>query len=111
VTERFTFNIGPGDRLLWVLEKLDLAASQLEADAAPIQERLERALLEMVSVQPADLPHDLREQLDPARRAMSEVSLLMTTAAAEAVGQAILRLRGEVKRRIDLGAPDAQQGA
>ena len=103
MTERFTFNIGPGDRLLWVLEKLEWAASHLEAADAPIHARLERALLEMVSVQPADLPHDLREQLDPLRRAMSEASLTMTTAEAEAVGQAILRLRVEVQRRIEAG--------
>jgi hypothetical protein len=71
VTERFTFNIGPGDRLLWVLEKLELAASHL----VPIHVRLERALLEMDAVWPRDLPDDLHEQLirfapqcDPAPR-------------------------------------------
>jgi hypothetical protein len=88
------------DRLLWVLEKLELAASHLEADDAPIQERLKRALFEMFVVGPADLPYDLRAQLAPIRNVMHEVSLAMTTAEAEAVGQAILRLRVEVDRRI-----------
>jgi hypothetical protein len=87
--------------LLWVVEKLELAASRLEADDAPIQERLQRALLEMHAVWPADLPHDLREQLDPVRRAMSEVSHIMPTMEAQAIGQAILRLRDEVKQRIE----------
>ncbi len=90
-----------GARLFWVLENLELAAYHLEADDAPIQERLQRALLEMHAVGPADLPHDLREQLDPVRRAMSKVSLAMTTKEAAVVGQAILRLRVEVNRRIE----------
>ena len=98
--DRFTLNF-ERDRLFWVLEKLELAAYQLEADDAPIQERLQRALLEMHAVWPADLPHDLREQLDPVRRAMSEVSLVMTTKEAAVVGQAILRLRVGVNRRIE----------
>ena len=98
--DRFTLNF-ERDRLLWVLEKLELAAYHLEADDAPIQERLQRALLAMHAVWPADLPHDLREQLDPVRRAMSEVSLVMTTKEAAVVGQAILRLRVGVKRRIE----------
>ncbi len=89
------------DRLLWALEKLKLAASHLERDDAPIQERLKRALVAMHAVWPADLPHDLREQLAPVRRAMSEVSLAMTTKEAAVVGQAILRLRGEVDGRIE----------
>jgi hypothetical protein len=55
----------------------------------------------MHAVWPADLPHDLREQLDPVRRAMSEASLVMTTKEAAAVGQAILRLRVEINRRIE----------
>ena len=97
--DRFNLNF-ERDRLFWVLEKLELAASHLEADDAPIQKRLQRALLEMHAVWPADLPHDLREQLDPVRRAMSEVSLAMTTKEAAAVGQAILKLRVEVNRRI-----------
>jgi hypothetical protein len=63
--------------------------------------RLQRALLEMHAVWPADLPHDLREQLDPVRRAMSEVSHMMPTMEADAVGQAILRLQVEVKRRFE----------
>ena len=98
--DRFTLNF-ERDRLFWVLEKLELAAYHLEADDAPIQERLQRALLAMHAVWPADLPHDLREQLDPVRRAMSEVSLAMTTKEAAVVGQAILRLRVEVNRRIE----------
>ncbi|HYR45886.1 MAG TPA: hypothetical protein VER78_02680 [Thermoanaerobaculia bacterium] len=98
--DRFTLNF-ERDRLFWVLEKLELAAYHLEADDAPIQERLQRALLAMHAVWPADLPHDLREQLDPVRRAMSEVSLAMTTKEAAVVGQAILRLRVGVKRRIE----------
>ena len=109
MTERFNLNF-ERDRLFWVLEKLELAALHLEANDAPIQERLERALLEMVSVQPADLPHDLREQLDPVRRAMSEVSFVMTTEEAEALGQAILRLRDEVQRRTDLDDPGSHKG-
>ena len=89
------------DRLLWVLEKFELAARHLESNDAPIQERLKHALFEILVVGPADLPYDLREQLDPVRRAMSEVSLVMTTTVAEAVGQAILKLRDELKRRIE----------
>jgi hypothetical protein len=107
-TGKRTGNVTPADRfnlnferdgLFWVLEKLELAAYQLEADDAPIQERLQRALLEMHAVWPADLPHDLRAQLDPIRRAI--VSLVMTTVEAEGVGHAILKLRGEVERRIE----------
>ena len=81
------------DRLLRALEKLKLAASHLERDDAPIQERLKRALVEMFAVGPADLPYDLREQLAPVRDAMLAGSLEMTTMKAAAIGQAILRLR------------------
>jgi hypothetical protein len=103
VAERFTFNIGPGDRLLWVLEKLELAAAHLE-DEAPPKIRLDRALLEMHAVFPRDLPDDLGEQLTPIRAAMRPgATSLMTTAEAEAVGQAILRLWVEVQRRIEAG--------
>ena len=98
---RFTLNF-KGDRLLWVLEKLELAASHLEAADAPIQERLQRALLEMLVVGPRDLPTDLHEKFDPIRGAMrAGGSLVMTDWEAETVGQAILKLRGEVVRRID----------
>jgi hypothetical protein len=101
--ERFTFNIGPSDRLFWVLEKLEWAASHLEAAGAPIEERLERALLEMVPVQPTDLPDDLREKLAPIRHAaMHEILPEMTTEETQAIGQAILGLRDEVQRRIDI---------
>src|ERR1700682_393766 len=81
VRERFNLNF-EGDRLFWVLEKLGLAAPHLEANDAPIQERLQRALLEMAAVHSAGTPHDLREHLAPVRRAMSEVSLVMTPAEA-----------------------------
>jgi hypothetical protein len=105
VTERFTLNIGPGDRLLWVLEKLELAALCLEAADAPIHVRLERALLQMHAVKLAELPNEFREQLAPIRDAMRPgASFVMTTAEAEAVGQAILGLRDEVRRLIDLRA-------
>jgi len=42
--DRFNLNF-ERDRLFWVLEKLELAASHLEAADAPIQDRLQRALL------------------------------------------------------------------
>jgi len=101
VTERFNLNF-ERDRLFWVLEKLELAARHLEADNAPILWRLEHALLEMHAVGPQDLPNDLHQQFDPIRGAMRAwVSLVMTDWEAEAVGQAILKLRGEVEGRID----------
>ncbi len=100
MAERFNLNF-ERDRLFWVLEKLELAASHLEAADAPIQERLQRALLEMPVVGPADLPYDLREQFAPIRHAMLRGSLAVTTVEAEAVGQAILKLRVEVNRRIE----------
>src|SRR3981081_3138418 len=110
VTGKRTGNVTPADRfnlnferdgLFWVLKKLELAAYHLEADDAPIQERLQRALLEMHAVWPADLPHDLRETIGPVRPGMSEVSHMMPTMEADAVGQAILRLQVEVKRRFE----------
>ena len=61
----------------------------------------QRALLEMRAVGPADLPYDLREQFAPIRHARRGVSLAVTTVETEAAGQAILRLRVEVNRRID----------
>jgi len=106
VTERFNLNF-ERDRLFWVLKKLESAASHLEADHAeannaPILWRLEHALLEMQAVGPRDLPGDLHEQFDPIRSAMrAGVSLVMTDWEAEGVCQAILKLRGEVERRID----------
>jgi hypothetical protein len=101
VTKRFNLNF-ERDRLFWVLEKLELAARHLEGDNAPILWRLEHALLEMRAVGPRDLPNDLHEQFDPIRGAMrAGVSLVMTDWEAEAVGQAILKLRGEVEGRID----------
>ena len=101
MAERFNLNF-ERDRLFWVLEKLELAARHLEADNAPLLWRLERALLEMCAVWPRDLPDDLHEQFDPIRGAMrAGGSLLMTDWEAEAVGQAILKLRGEVDGRID----------
>ena len=101
MTKRFNLNF-ERDRLFWVLEKLELAARHLEGDNAPILWRLERALLEMHAVGPRDLPDDLHEQFDPIRGAMrAGGSLLMTDWEAEAVGQAILKLRGEVQGQID----------
>jgi hypothetical protein len=101
VAERFNLNF-ERDRLFWVLEKLELAARHLEADKAPILWRLEHALLEMHAVWPRDLPKDLHEQFDPIRAALrAGVSLVMTDWEAEAVGQAILKLRAEVGHRID----------
>ncbi len=101
MTKRFNLNF-ERDRLFWVLEKLELAARHLEGDNAPILWRLEHALLEMHAVGPRDLPNDLHEQFDPIRGAMrAGVSLVMTDWEAEAVGQAILKLRGEVEGRID----------
>ena len=101
MTKRFNLNF-ERDRLFWVLEKLELAARHLEGDNAPILWRLEHALLEMHAVWPRDLPNDLHEQFDPIRAAMrAGVSLVMTDWEAEAVGQAILKLRGEVEGRID----------
>ncbi len=100
MTDRFTFNF-EGDRLFWVLEKLKLAAPHLETNNVSIHERLERALFEMHTVWPRDLPDDLREQLAPIRGAIRPGVLpLMTTAEAEA----ILGLRDELQRRIDLRA-------
>jgi len=89
VTERFNLNFNLNferDRLFWVLEKLGLAASHLEAADAPIQERLQRALLEMLVVGPADLPYDLREQFAPIRHAMLGGSLVMTTVGGRGGG-------------------------
>ena len=101
MTKRFNLNF-ERDRLFWVLEKLELAARHLEGDNAPILWRLEHALLEMHAVGPRDLPDDLHEQFDPIRGAMrAGGSLLMIDWEAEAVGQAILKLRGEVEGRID----------
>ena len=101
MTKRFNLNF-ERDRLFWVLEKLELAARHLEGDNAPILWRLERALLEMHAVGPRDLPDDLHEQFDPIRGDMrAGGSLLMTDWEAEAVGQAILKLRGEVQGQID----------
>jgi len=106
VAERFNLNF-ERDRLFWVLEKLELAARHLEADDAeadnaPILWRLEHALLEMHAVGPRDLPNDLHEQFDPIRAAIrAGGSLVMTDWEAEIVGQAILKLRGEVEVRID----------
>jgi len=101
VTKRFNLNF-ERDRLFWVLEKLELAARHLEGDDAPILWRLEHALLEMHAVGPRDLPNDLHEQFDPIRGAMrAGVSLVMADWEAEAVGQAILKLRGEVQGQID----------
>ena len=98
---RFNLNF-ERDRLFWVLEKLELAARHLEADKAPILWRLEHALLEMHAVGPRDLPNDLHEQFDPIRAAIrAGGSLVMTDWEAEIVGQAILKLRGEVEGRID----------
>ncbi len=95
MTERFNLNF-KRDRLFWVLEKLELAALHLAANDASILARVKRALLEMVALQPADLPDDLREQLGPIRHAaMHEIS----TIEAKEVGQVILRLRVEVDRR------------
>ena len=106
MAERFSLNF-ERERLFWVLEKLESAARNLEVDHAeannaPILWRLEHALLEMHAVGPRDLPDDLHEQFDPIRGAMrAGGSLLMTDWEAEAVGQAILKLRGDVVRRID----------
>ena len=101
MTKRFNLNF-ERDRLFWVLEKLELAARHLEGDNAPILWRLKHALLEMHAVGPRDLPNDLHEQFDPIRGAMrAGGSLLMTDWEAEAVGQAILKLRGEVQGQID----------
>ena len=101
MAERFNLNF-ERERLFWVLEKLELAACHFEADDAPILWRLERALLELHAVWPRDLPNDLHEQFDPIRAAMrAGGSLVMTDWEAEAVGKAILKLRGEVERRID----------
>ncbi len=101
MTKRFNLNF-ERDRLFWVLEKLELAARHLEGDNAPILWRLEHALLEMHAVGPRDLPTDLHEQFDPIRGAMrAGVSLVMADWEAEAVGQAILKLRGEVQGQID----------
>ena len=101
MAERFNLNF-ERDRLFWILEKLELAARHLEADKAPILWRLEHALLEMQAVGLRDLPEDLHEQFDPIRGAMrAGGSRVMTDWEAEAVGQAILKLRGEVERRID----------
>jgi len=101
VTARFNL-IFERDRLFWVLKKIELAVRHLEADDAPILWRLEQALLEMHAVGPRDLPDDLHEQFDPIRAARrAGGSLVMTDWEAEAVGQAILKLRGDVKGRID----------
>lgn len=106
MAERFSLNF-ERERLFWVLEKLESAARHLEVDHAeannaPILWRLEHALLEMQAVGPRDLPGDLHEQFDPIRSAMrGGVSLVMTDWEAEGVCQAILKLRGEVERRID----------
>ncbi len=101
MADRFNLNF-ERDRLFWLLEKLELAALHLEADDAPIQERLHRALREMHAVGPRDLPNDLHEQFDPIRGAMGAgVALGMTDWEAEAVGQAISKLQGEVEHRID----------
>ena len=98
---RFNLNF-ERDRLFWVLKKIELAVRHLEADDAPILWRLEHALLEMQAVGPRDLPDDLHEQFDPIRSATrAGVSLVMTDWEAEGVCQAILKLRGEVERRID----------
>jgi hypothetical protein len=50
--DRFNLNF-ERDRLFWVLEKLELAASHVEADNAPILWRLERALLESSCPRPS----------------------------------------------------------
>ena len=101
MAERFDLNF-EGDRLFWVLEKLELAARHLEAENAPILWRLEQALLEMHAVWPRDLPIDLHEQFDPIRGALrAGGSLVMTDWEAEIVVQAILKLRGEVEGLID----------
>jgi len=106
VAERFNLNF-ERDRLFWVLEKLESAARHLEGDHAeannaPILWRLEHALLEMHAIGPRDLPNDLHEQFDPIRAAIrAGGSLVMADWEAEGVCQAILKLRGEVERRID----------
>src|SRR2546428_12299662 len=101
MAERFNLNF-ERDRLFWVLEKLELAASHLEADKAPILWRLEPALLEMHAVWPRDLPNDLHEQFDPIRAAMrAGGSLVMTDWEAEAGGQAVFKPRGGVRGRVD----------
>ena len=101
MAERFNLNF-ERDRLFWVLKKIELAVRHLEADDAPILWRLEQALLEMHAVGPRDLPDELHDQFDPIRAAIrAGGSLVMTDWEAEAVAQAILKLRGEVERRID----------
>jgi len=106
----FTLQLGGAkDRLLWVLEKLELAVAALTKDA-PIKTRLYEAMIELVEVQPGEFPVNLQARyqaiLDAVRQMEGPHGTLvasleqMSEARAEEIAQAIIALRDEVQSRI-----------
>ena len=61
---------------------------------------MQRALDELIPVQPADLPEDLRDNLQVIRYTMEENTNTVTDQLAAEVIRVIVFLRNEMERRL-----------
>ena len=94
-------SLGPvQDRHLRVLIKLTTAANCLNDREGNVQFRMQRALDELIPVQPADLPEDLRDNLQVIRYTMEENTNTVTDQLAAVVIRVIVFLRKEMERRL-----------